>query len=83
MTCYKSFKTAPVCPHCGAKYTTTERELTEMKSVEIRRITSLEMEELERQKKSKRMEVGQAKTKSELIKIARERVMISLGCNTV
>lgn len=71
--CFKTFQTAAVCPYCKQEYPLTEREVKEKKNIELQKITQAEMEELEKQKKQKRMEVGKARTRQELIAIARER----------
>lgn len=71
--CFKTFKTAPVCPYCQETYPLTEREIKEKKNIELQQITEQQMKELEQQKKQKRIEVGKARSKAELIRIARER----------
>jgi len=71
--CFKVFKTANKCPYCGYEYETKGRELENMKSVELKKITEEEKQALELQKKQMRMEVGRARTKADLIKIAKCR----------
>ena len=71
--CFKVFKTANVCPYCGFEYAVKGRELEQMQTVALRKISEQEKEELEKRKKSMRMEVGMARTKADLIAIARER----------
>lgn len=71
--CYKIFQTANKCPYCGYEYEVTGRELKQMQEVELKRITEEEKVALEKQKKIARMEVGKARTKAELIKIAQSR----------
>lgn len=71
--CFKTFKTAPTCPYCNQEYPLTEREIKEKKNIELQHITEQQMKELEQQKKQKRMEVGKARTRADLIRIARER----------
>lgn len=71
--CFKVFKTASVCPYCGFEYAVKGRELEQMQTVALRKISEQEKEELEKRKKSMRMEVGMARTKADLIAIARER----------
>ncbi len=71
--CFKVFKTANKCPYCGYDYEIKGKELKQMQDVELKKIEALEEERLEHHKKEMRKEVGRAKTKEELIKIARDR----------
>lgn len=71
--CFKCFKTAPVCPHCGYRYEAKGRELKSVTDVELKRIETIEREEREKQRKVARMEVGMAKSISDLQHIAKER----------
>ena len=36
--CFSTFKTAPVCPYCGATYETTAVEIQNMKEVELKKV---------------------------------------------
>lgn len=71
--CFQTFKTAPICPYCGEKYTITPRELKEQENIRLAKITAEEMAKIEQEKKQKRMEVGRARSLEDLIKIGRER----------
>ena len=71
--CFKVFKTAAVCPYCGAEYPLHPRELKAHQDIELARITAQEAEEVERKRKQARMEQGKAKTFPELLAIGRER----------
>lgn len=71
--CYKVFKTAAVCPYCGAEYPLHQREIKAHQDVVLARITAEEAVEAERQRKKARMEQGKAKTFPELLAIGRER----------
>ncbi len=71
--CFKCFKTAQKCPYCGYEYTVKGRELKAVKDVELKRIEAIEKEEIEKQKRAARMEVGQCRTIAELQRIAKER----------
>lgn len=71
--CYRVFKTANVCPYCGFKYEVKGRELEQVKSVELKRITAEEKAKIEAHKKVMRMEVGACRTLNDLWKIQRER----------
>lgn len=64
--CYFCHEPAPKCPNCGHVYPVQSRVVKEIEG-ELR-----EIEEIQRKKES-RMEVGKAKTYSELLAIARER----------
>ena len=71
--CFRCFKTAPVCPYCGHKHTVKGRELQSVTDVELRKIEAAEKAEQEKQRKAARMEVGAARTISDLQRIAEER----------
>ena len=71
--CFRTFKTAPVCPYCGEKYELKPREIEAKENIRLAQITAEEMAKIEQEKKKKRMEVGMAKTYEELIKIGKER----------
>lgn len=71
--CFKTFKTANKCPYCGHTYEVKGRELKQIQEVELKKITEKEKQALEEQKKKMRMEVGKARSRAELIKIAKQR----------
>lgn len=71
--CFRTFKTAPVCPYCHAEYKLKEREIQEKENIRLAKITAEEIKEIEHKKKLLRMEVGRAKTREELIRIGKER----------
>ena len=71
--CFKVFKTANKCPYCGYEYEVKGRELQEMEDVRLRKINEQEKIAMKELKKLQRMEVGRARTKEDLIKIARQR----------
>ena len=71
--CFRTFKTAPVCPYCKIEYKLKPREIQEKENIRLAKITAEEMQKLELEKKHKRMEVGRAKTREDLIKIAQFR----------
>jgi superfamily II DNA or RNA helicase len=58
--------TDPVCPYCGFDNKRTRKQIQADEKAELERIEKIE-------KKQKRMEVGMAKDKHELIRIAKER----------
>lgn len=71
--CYMTFKTAPVCPYCGAEYPLHPREIKAKEDIELARISAEETARIAEEKKRMRMEVGRARTYPELMKIAKER----------
>lgn len=71
--CFRTFKTAPVCPYCQAEYKLKEREIQEKENIRLSKITAEEIKQIEHKKKLLRMEVGRAKTVDELVRIAVER----------
>ena len=71
--CFMTFKTAPVCPFCGAEYLLHPREIKTREEIELQRITAEETARVEAEKKKARMEVGKCKTLDDLWAIARER----------
>lgn len=72
-SCFKVFKTAPVCPYCGAAYPLHPREIKAHEDIELARITAEEAEKAEQKRKQARMEQGKAKTFPELLAIGKER----------
>lgn len=71
--CLRVFKTANKCPYCGEVFEPKGRELKCMEEVRLRKIEQEEKEALEQNKKALRMEVGRARTKADLIRIAKQR----------
>ena len=71
--CFMTFKTAPVCPFCGAEYPLHPREIKAREEIELQRITAEETAKVEAEKKKARREVGKCKTLDDLWAIARER----------
>lgn len=71
--CYKVFKTAPVCPYCGAEYPLTTREIKAHKDIELARITAEEAARAELERKKARMEQGRAQSFEELLAIGRAK----------
>ena len=71
--CFKVFKTAPICPYCGAEYPLHPREIKAHQDIELAKITTEEAEKAEQKRKEMRMEVGKCKTIEDLIKIQRDR----------
>ena len=71
--CFQTFRTAPVCPYCGAEYPVQGRELEVIKDVELRRIQAEEAAAAEKARKAARREQGMARTFPELVRIGRER----------
>lgn len=72
-SCFRCFKTAPICPYCGKEYKVKDRELKSIADVELKRIETIQREEQEQKRKEARMEVGKARTIAELQRIAKER----------
>jgi hypothetical protein len=62
-----------VCPYCKTEHIPKGRELKQMQEVELKRYQAEEKARLEETKKLARMEIGRAKTRADLEKIARER----------
>lgn len=72
-TCYKTFKTAPVCPYCNKPYPLHPREIKAHEEIELARIGEKEAEAVEKQKRQMRMEVGRCRTLDDLWSVARQR----------
>ena len=72
-SCYMTFKTAPICPFCGAEYPLHPREIKAHEDIELQRITAEEMARIEAEKKKARMEQGRAQTFEELVAIGKAR----------
>lgn len=71
--CYLTFKTAPVCPYCGAEYPLHPTELAVHESIELARITAEETAKVEQMKKEARMEQGMAQSFEDLVRLGRQR----------
>lgn len=71
--CYLTFKTAPVCPYCGAKYPLAPREIQAHQEIELTRITAEEAKRIAEAKRKSRAEQGRAATFEELIALGRKR----------
>ena len=71
--CYMTFKTAPVCPYCGAEYPLHPREIQAHEEIELARITAEETARMEEIKRAARMEQGRAQSFEELVKLGRQR----------
>lgn len=71
--CFQTFKTAPICPYCGAEYPVQGRELEVIKDVELKRIQAEEAKAAEQARKQARREQGMARTFPELVRIGQER----------
>ena len=72
-SCFKVFKTAPVCPYCGTEYPLHPRELKAHKDIELARITAEEAERMAEAKKASRREQGRAQTFEELLAIGKAK----------
>ena len=72
-SCFKVFKTAPVCPYCGTEYPLHPREIKAHQDIELARITAEEAERVAEVKKAARREQGRAKTFEELLAIGRAK----------
>ena len=71
--CYMTFKTAPICPYCGAEYPLHPTEIKVHESIELARITAEEMARMEEIKRAARIEQGRAQSFEELVKLGRQR----------
>ena len=71
--CFMTFKTAPVCPFCGAEYPLHPRELKAHEEIELKRITDEEAARVAEIKKASRIEQGRANTFEELVKLGKKR----------
>lgn len=71
--CFRIFKTADKCPYCGHEFVVKGRELQCMEEIRLRKISEQEKIAMAEHKKKQKMEVGMAKTKEDLIRIAKER----------
>ena len=71
--CFKTFETSPVCPFCGYKYELTEREIKQIENIELQKITAEKMAEDRERRLREREELKQARTKGDLVRIAKER----------
>ena len=72
-SCFRVFKAAPKCPHCGHEYPLHPREIKAHEEIELARITAEHAKIADEQRKKMRKEVGMARTLPELLAIAKER----------
>ena len=70
--CFGCFQ-GNVCPYCKTEHIPKGRELKQMQEVELKKYRAEEQARLEETKKNARMEVGRARTRADLEKIAKER----------
>ena len=70
--CFRCFQ-GNVCPYCKTEHIPKGRELKQMQEVELKKYRAEEQARLEETKKNARMEVGRARTRADLEKIAKER----------
>ena len=71
--CFMTFKTAPVCPFCGATYPLHPREIKAHEDIELQRITAEETAKVEAEKKKARQEQGRADSFEALIQLGKQR----------
>lgn len=72
-SCFKVFKTAPICPYCGAEYPLHPREIKAHQDIELARITAQEAERLAEARKKSRQEQGRAASFEELVALGKSR----------
>ena len=71
--CFLTFKTAPVCPFCGAEYPLHPREIKAREEIELQRITAEETAKVEAEKKKARQEQGRADSFEALVQLGKQR----------
>ena len=71
--CFMTFKTAPVCPFCGAEYPLHPREIKAHEEIELQRITAEETAKIEAEKKKARQEQGRADNFEALVQLGKQR----------
>lgn len=71
--CFMTFKTAPICPFCGAEYPLHPREIKAHEEIELARITAEEAQRVAEIKKASRIEQGRAQSFEELVKLGKKR----------
>lgn len=67
--CFKTFKTAPVCPFCGEGYELTPRELKRMEEIELKRIEAEKFEAEQTRKRNAAQDIRNARSFEELLAI--------------
>ena len=75
--CFMTFKTAPVCPFCGAAYPLHPREIKAHEEIELQRITAEETARVEAEKKKARQEQGRADSFEALVQLGKQRGYIN------
>ena len=71
--CFMTFKTAPVCPFCGAVYLLKPREIKAHADIELQRITVEEAQRVAEKKKQLKREQGRAQSFEALVALGKER----------
>jgi superfamily II DNA or RNA helicase len=72
-SCYKVFKTAPICPYCGEVYPLHPREIKAHEDIELSRIRAEEAERAQEERKRSRMEQGMAQSFEALVALGRSK----------
>lgn len=73
--CFRPFKTADVCPWCGAEYKLDRKEIQAREEVRLAEIKAENVRLVEEEKKRQRIEQGMCKTESELVSLFLNRGM--------
>lgn len=70
--CFKTFKTAPVCPFCGESYELTPRELKRMEEIELKRIEAEKFEAEQVRKRQVAQDIRAARSYQDLLEIQKK-----------
>lgn len=70
--CFKTFKTAPICPFCQEPYQLTHREIQKMEEVELERLNKEQVEAEQARKRQVAQDIRNARNRSDFEEIARK-----------
>ena len=70
--CFRTFKTAPVCPYCGKEYPLSPREIKAIEDIELKQITEAAAKAEEDRKKKVKNDIRNARCYGDFLKIEKE-----------
>lgn len=68
-TCFKTFRTAPVCPFCGTEYELTPREIKAMEDVQLAKLEKEQFEQEQARKEQAKLDIRNARSYEDLLRI--------------
>lgn len=69
--CFKTFKTAPVCPFCGEEYPLSPRELEQIEEIRLKEIKAEDLRREEERKAQTKLDIRNARSRADFEAIAK------------